>query len=427
MSIASMKAFSLRISSLSLSTSSFQSSFIAAFLIVFLVGVIFPRTLAFAPLILSILGVLGFRVAFGDWPRLSKKFFFCSAVVFGLVACSSLWSINPAISSERALKVGVILFSGGLLFSLSGEVSKQSAAIISKLFPYILSFGSAYMLYQILTYGELYYAIVMPGLQVEDRFMENFSKFNRSIIILFLGFLIAFQAFRVQARQSIQAHLWRFITFLSILILAIFYFTHSQSAQLALLLGLFFCFLFPYRMRAAWIGFGGLALFCILGAPWIAQIAFQTIPPMFEHIYWLTSGPSAFARMEIWDFIARKALESPLWGHGVEATRVIQDFATQERYHRAPGVLHPHNIALQFWIEFGALGAVLLSAFCAWLLRAIFMQGVTAAKIYLPLFVAIAVVSAFGYGFWQSWWIGCMIFMVCLARLSITALEQQDE
>jgi O-antigen ligase len=69
--------------------------------------------------------------------------------------------------------------------------------------------------------------------------------------------------------------------------------------------------------------------------------------------------------------------------------------------------LHPHNAALQLWLELGAPGAILFAWLVAWVWLAL------GAAAWPPLYAAAAgsslvtaLVVGFGsYGVWQEWWI----------------------
>ncbi|WP_249118121.1 O-antigen ligase family protein, partial [Neoroseomonas alkaliterrae] len=106
---------------------------------------------------------------------------------------------------------------------------------------------------------------------------------------------------------------------------------------------------------------------------------------------------SALHRMLIWDFTAARIAERPVLGWGMEASRaipggrgnppaeVLDRMRVTDPARRAwfaePHVqilpLHPHNAALQVWLELGAVGAALAAAL-AWLL------GVAAARAPCP-------------------------------------------
>ncbi len=123
--------------------------------------------------------------------------------------------------------------------------------------------------------------------------------------------------------------------------------------------------------------------------------------------------------MEIWDFVARRALENPLYGFGVEATKAMKDFDTARIYHPTTQILHPHNFALQIWIEFGVIGALLASGFFTWLCVSISKLNIAEARQCLPALMACITLAAVTYGLWQGWWLGSFILLAVFCVLSL--------
>ncbi len=104
------------------------------------------------------------------------------------------------------------------------------------------------------------------------------------------------------------------------------------------------------------------------------------------------------ARVAIWRFAAARIAERPLGGRGLDASR---DY---------PGVipLHPHDFALQVWLELGAGGAVLAAAF--WWLVFLRCAGLRARDPALGAAAAAGaaaylVIGALSFGAWQEWWL----------------------
>lgn len=106
--------------------------------------------------------------------------------------------------------------------------------------------------------------------------------------------------------------------------------------------------------------------------------------------------PSWSQRMGYWDHAVRWIRDHPLRGWGLDASRSF-----------APGIkLHPHDAALQIWLELGFVGAVCAAAFWA----AVFLRmsrktpdgavaaGAAAAVSYL-------VFASLSFGVWQEWWL----------------------
>ena len=71
--------------------------------------------------------------------------------------------------------------------------------------------------------------------------------------------------------------------------------------------------------------------------------------------------------------------------------------------------LHPHNLALQIWLELGFPGVVLLGILLLLplrLTRAGFDRE--ASAIACGQFAAAFIISSFSYGAWQSWWLAVL-------------------
>lgn len=390
----------------------FARIFLIALCAVFLIGVMFPRFLGFGPALIGLLSFLAFRPVYGCWLCLPKFYLFWAGAIIALIGLSTFWSIDPDFARERTGKVALLLTGGGFLYAVTSSIPAQISTQFNRYFPAAFIAAAAFCMTEFFTHGAIH-DFFRPD--IDALAAENLSKLNRGAVLMILCTFIALYQLRFLNSQKTKA-LMAIAIMLPIAVL--FCTTQSQSAQLALMMGLIVYAFFPLNAKPVWLCLGaGLALL-IGAAPWLAQILFQTLPPHFDTVEWLTQGPSAFARMEIWSFIASRALENPLWGFGVEATRHITDFETQRLYHGSSEILHPHNVVLQIWIEFGVLGAVLLSALCGSLLGKIFETPREAKRLYLSLFTTAFTVSAFGYGIWQGWWLGGLTLILCYATLS---------
>ena len=143
--------------------------------------------------------------------------------------------------------------------------------------------------------------------------------------------------------------------------------------------------------------------------------------------------PSAVHRLVIWDFAAARIAEKPLAGWGLEASRAMPggraqpDAAMLDRLNiTAPAQreflvlphvevmpLHPHNGALQLWLELGGIGALIGAA----LMLAL---GFAAARSAAPavgagMLASAAVTGMLSFGLWQAWWLASLLLaMVAL-------------
>jgi len=143
---------------------------------------------------------------------------------------------------------------------------------------------------------------------------------------------------------------------------------------------------------------------------------------------------SAVHRLVIWDFAAARIAEKPITGWGLEASRAMPggraqpDAATLDRLnittpaqreflvlpHVEVMPLHPHNGALQLWLELGGIGALIGAAL-------ILALGFAAARSAAPavgagMLASAAVTGMLSFGLWQAWWVASLL----LAMVAIT-------
>jgi O-antigen ligase len=119
---------------------------------------------------------------------------------------------------------------------------------------------------------------------------------------------------------------------------------------------------------------------------------------------------SAGHRLLIWSFAGDRIAERPFLGWGLDAARAIPGGADEIRPGEKWLPLHPHNAALQVWLELGAPGATLFALLVGWLwllLAEAPWPRLYAAAAGGSLTAALAVTTA-GWGIWQEWWIGLL-------------------
>lgn len=135
----------------------------------------------------------------------------------------------------------------------------------------------------------------------------------------------------------------------------------------------------------------------------------------------------ALHRLYIWRFAGERIVEKPITGWGMNAARIIpggKDRVVDKfRGDYGPKLpLHPHNFALQIWLELGLPGALLAALFTATLLWRL-GRGGNGAKLPRALavghFVAGLTLLGIGIGIWQSWFIGTLWFNAAFSRISL--------
>src|SRR5207302_8324015 len=75
---------------------------------------------------------------------------------------------------------------------------------------------------------------------------------------------------------------------------------------------------------------------------------------------------SAGHRLLIWSFTGEHIAERPLLGWGLDSSRAIPGGNSEIRPGQNWLSLHPHDAALQVWLELGMPGAVLVALLLGW-------------------------------------------------------------
>jgi O-antigen ligase len=221
---------------------------------------------------------------------------------------------------------------------------------------------------------------------------------------------------------------------LAVLALLVLSATASQSAQLAFVLMAAMALIFPYRWPAFWYALAFVIAATSLGTPWLAEAMFRHFAPWLaaQHAQEINQAymPN---RMEIWDTVSRYALQSPWHGFGIDATRAVPAFDTQQIYQNDAQLPHPHNFAVQLWMEFGVIGALYAAGLLTAMLRFLMKQDSRARqRIALPTLIGCLSVAAMTFSLWQGWWLGLLFLAAALARLSMavqpeTVTEPKNE
>ena len=89
--------------------------------------------------------------------------------------------------------------------------------------------------------------------------------------------------------------------------------------------------------------------------------------------------------------------------------------------------MHPHNFALQLWIEFGLLGASISAAWISALVYLISKQpNILARRISLATLIATLSIASMGYGIWQGWWIGLLFYACATVIITLKTIEERS-
>jgi exopolysaccharide production protein ExoQ len=115
-------------------------------------------------------------------------------------------------------------------------------------------------------------------------------------------------------------------------------------------------------------------------------------------------------RLHLWEFVADSIFQHPFSGWGFFASRFMPGGTTE----LIPGVplmaLHPHNAALQAWLELGVPGALMMAGglyFVGSRLACPNLDRFTQSGLMATALATLSVASL-SYGLWQSWWLSAL-------------------
>lgn len=251
-------------------------------------------------------------------------------------------------------------------------------------------------------------AIAATGQSDPASMMQNLLR-NANVFTLLLPFLLL----SIQdSKMGLSANMWAG----GLIGLSVFAFvlTGTQTALLAVIVMLLFM-----GVARLWPQQGlpvlcrGLASFVLL-APLILPYAVKT----YLQTGWVLA-PSFYSRAKGWQMISEKIAESPITGHGIEASYSwAQTFSDRPEWlaeaearfgadmgwaHYEILNSHPHNMPIQIWVETGAIGAVLTALALVLLgqhLRRI--KHAALAQSAAGLLGICAVISSVNYNMWND-------------------------
>jgi exopolysaccharide production protein ExoQ len=311
-------------------------------------------------------------------------------LVWGCV--SALWSVDPLRSLDLAARLSG-LFAAGLAMMVASDLVAVPRRLTSLLLAGFV-FGIAMAGADLVTDG----ALSKP---FSDRFYQpawlNQASVACAILLLPAGAVLAVRGHRILAL------LFALAAAATICALA------GTAAKVALAAGLSMALLCYWRRAQALRAAALLSVLVIVTAP----LTFARLDRVSDLVETADSIKlSAGHRLLIWSFVGDRIAEHPLAGWGLDSSRAIPGGKDPIRAGETWLPLHPHNAALQLWLELGVPGVVLFALLIggAWL--------ALAAAEWPPLFAAAAAgslatafVATFGtYGMWQEWWQGTLWF-----------------
>jgi O-antigen ligase len=347
--------------------------------------------------------------------RLSSTLGFAAMLLACVVfwgAVSALWSVNPTRSLEMAARLAGLFGVGLALAAAAGVVTAPRRLTFFLLSG--LALGLALAVSDLATAGGL-------SSFFSDRTYRA-TRLNQASIS-FAILLLPLVAVLVSLGRTISALLLAVSVTATVCVLA------GTTAKAALIAGLPVGMLL-YRSRGHFAQAAALISLAVIMAAPLTFARLERVPGLGERAD--VVKVSAGHRLLIWSFAGDRIAERPLTGWGLDSSRAIPGGDDPIRAGETWMPLHPHNAALQLWLELGVPGAVSFA-----LLLAV-LWGALASVAWPRLFAAAAgaalttgLVGCFAsYGIWQEWWLGTLWFslfvILVMARAAASATPKRS-
>jgi len=354
------------------------------------------------------------RGLIGSWraSRDLRLFALLGVLLCAWALASSAWAVDSAQAIGSTGQVFGVLVAAIICLAGSRSLSGPARGVIAAALVLGVSLALAFLAAELLSDAWLarqLHALYTAGAD------QIFSRYNRGLTVVLL---LAFAALLALRGRAVRLALG-----IAVLGVVMSYFgTSLQVAAYAATLVLILTLCLPRFMP--WLIGASIALFVAVT---------PILPPLTatvdtDAVTARTHNVSIAHRIIIWRFSAERIADKPFAGWGMNAARAMPGGKEKVLLIGEPSFiygermpLHTHNAPLQWWLELGVPGVVLMAglwlfalaraarAFPARMPRAIAMGAFTAAF----------VIANLSYGAWQAWWLSTLAFAAVFLAIAL--------
>lgn len=329
--------------------------------------------------------------------RTIKNWIFAVAILGGLFGIGNYFAFDDADALSRTLKVfatllAVLIFAAGLPVLedekhkilldalLVGVICAACLLIIIGIMhPYRIEFWREFRLFR----------LPLPG-------VYNLSH----IVLVFLAWISCWHTVQTQRTATGLATLG--------LVACATFLSSSESAKVGLIvLALLFVAIALIGRIAVYAS--ALAALCwIWLGPWISRYMsdWASSLSLNENFSALPHAVrTTLSRLEIWDAVGKRILQRPFQGWGLDGVEHRGLPAIKNIFFPGDYVHHPHNAAMQVWIDFGLAGPVALSIAIIFVTIKLALRPEHTLLWQSPLAYGMLLVAFIGHGLLETWWL----------------------
>lgn len=367
-------------------------------------------------------------------PRVSASaaLLFAAFVIWGVIGMA--WSLDAWASLATAAKIALMAALGLPLLSVGRDLEPGQRRLVMQSSLVGLMVGLALMAIEAffnLPMTRFLYAVLHLSHPIDPSMLDPAA----TVLVLVSAYMTGHLLSR---RQSVLA------VVIAVAAVALAVLSQSMAAGLAGVVAVPIFVLAYGGGRIAGRVLASIAGLAILAAPLLPS---RVLDPVKELNWSSDSIPSVYQRIAIWQFTEHRIDQRPVLGWGLDAARRIpgghngikaesldiHNPVMRERvtkYFDSGNIeqmpLHPHDGALQIWLEAGAVGATLTAAL---VLVALFGAARRwpadriGAAATLAFALAALVIAGISYGIWQTWWLATLFLGATFSNM-LTAKKQ---
>jgi exopolysaccharide production protein ExoQ len=333
---------------------------------------------------------------FKDWKALRefvvRPFVGIAALTIVYTALTAFWSPSPK-AARFALDVGYVGLCALVLAAEISLVPKKAKQL------YLLFFSCSLLAGFFVLAAEFLLSHPVNrwfnGLSMTDPISENVIKRQVALFSLLIWPTAAWL-------EQVRSRIWAIAALLGFAGFSML--STSRSGALGMLAGM-------AVMTAAWfapkITRWTLMGLVVCGLVFVVPVSLNllNLPKQVEENLF----SSANHRVKIWYYTAHHVLEKPIFGHGIDSSgHTLTTTGPEGMPNIPPGTrvisAHPHNVFLQFWMDFGLVGVILWGAL---LLKLVHALGALPREIQpyaLGAFTCSMAMLSTTYTPLQAWW-----------------------
>ncbi|MBY0428002.1 MAG: O-antigen ligase family protein [Alphaproteobacteria bacterium] len=313
---------------------------------------------------------------------INKHIIYSVLGVLAVMVLLDTQSTSPNVSWHILLQEVTIMIPLALLFS-----PRVIAHIDTPNFFPVVSAAAAMGAF---AYG-LEFEAGFPILHAMKGMTASVTEYNRGA-----SYLAVF-SFPLMGYLWIKGLRWQAVTFTALMLIPVM-FTESRATRLAFFLGLAITIsahILPNLTRRGLIGL----LTLLITFPFIITTAY------IQHPQWVADlPPSWHHRVEIWDYMSYRIFEKPWLGWGLGSSHLLPyalpHGLTYEYVKQAAS--HPHNAAIQLWVELGIVGLAMSAIIAVTLLQKAARFASPVIPFALGTWAAALCISSVAYSFWDD-------------------------